>query len=717
MTKPHLPVHEEKKLYIPVVILILVIITICLICLTGFVWNSSREIESIGSRYTRLRELTAEIDRYDELLTMSARMATATGDTSWETSYRDAEPLFDSVIREAMKTGNEFVIHAALIKTEAAKKAMVVIEHRSFRFVREGKLRDANLLLSGKEYASYKKAAKNGLSSITQMIKKGMIQKLRQQRRLTTVAFVLQFLITLSLLVVWFITIRLRGRYDAMREEKERNFRENEERVRAILESIGEGILVVDMQDKVSHFNTLFLKMWNIPPEVIATGEKKALLTSIMDRLEDPDEFIQKSVDVFESTEIGKDIIKLKDGRFFDRLIHPWHLEGQVIGRIWAFRDVTIRKKLEIQLFESESLLRETQKIAKVGGWSYDIPSGISTFTEGVYQICGVKSPTPIEWATYYGPKERSLISASVAKTMETGEPFDLELKFITAQGENRWGNTQGRAIIENGKIIKVIGNLIDITEKKEAELEIRNKHEELRELNASKDKLFSIIAHDLRSPFNSLLGFSEILADPSEKLTMEEMRKFAGNIHILLRNQFELLQNLLVWSRFQIIGIVLTPRTLNLRVLVDEMYDKLAGNFYKKQLVFTNEIAPACMVIADEDLLNSVFLNLMTNAIKFTKTGGTIRISARDIPGYKEICVRDTGIGIDPSRFPRIFRLDMVLSTPGTAGEKGTGLGLQLCKEFIEKQGGKIWVESKPGEGSAFYFTLPDDRPNEHGK
>lgn len=230
----------------------------------------------------------------------------------------------------------------------------------------------------------------------------------------------------------------------------------------------------------------------------------------------------------------------------------------------------------------------------------------------------------------------------------------------------------------------------------------------ELQELNASKDKFFSIVAHDLKGPFHGLLGFSNLLADEFESLNKDQVRRYVNNIRSATKNVYGLVENLLDWSRIQIGRYEFAPGKIELKKEAEEVKTLLANNAAVKNIVISNKVDEAVFVTADVKMIHSVFQNLLSNAIKFTKASGEITFTAKEAGNFTEITVADNGIGISPENIERIFKIDTQFTTNGTAGEKGTGLGLLLCKEMIEKNGGTIKVESEVDKGSKFIFTLP---------
>lgn len=231
---------------------------------------------------------------------------------------------------------------------------------------------------------------------------------------------------------------------------------------------------------------------------------------------------------------------------------------------------------------------------------------------------------------------------------------------------------------------------------------------EQLQELNSTKDKFFSIIAHDLRSPFQSLLGFSEMLLEDLNKTDKAEQKSYAQAIYNSSSNIYYLVENLLTWSRSQTNKIKIAPAEINILSIIESTILLLQPNFTQKSISVEKKYKSGKNGYADKNMIEMVIRNLISNAIKFTPESGNICISLTNNNNELQIEISDNGIGISIEEQKKLFRLDSNYSREGTNGERGTGLGLIICKEFIEKNDGKIWVESKPGEGSSFYFTVP---------
>jgi PAS domain S-box-containing protein len=229
-----------------------------------------------------------------------------------------------------------------------------------------------------------------------------------------------------------------------------------------------------------------------------------------------------------------------------------------------------------------------------------------------------------------------------------------------------------------------------------------------LKDLNLSKDKLFSIIAHDLKGPFQPLLGLSDILVEEYDNLSAEEKSRFIWEINNTLKNQYKLVENLLDWSRLQTGRMIYSPEKTNLYETVESNFQMFKPKSISKNIRLANNVSQNVFVLADVYMLQSIIQNLISNAIKFTNSGGKVSVSAEEDGGQVIISIIDTGIGISQSDIEKIFRIDTQHTTLGTDDEKGTGLGLIICKELVEKNGGKIWIESEIDNGTKFFLTLP---------
>ena len=248
-----------------------------------------------------------------------------------------------------------------------------------------------------------------------------------------------------------------------------------------------------------------------------------------------------------------------------------------------------------------------------------------------------------------------------------------------------------------------------DITERKKQESQLRKYTAELSKLNADKDLFISILAHDLSNHFNSIIGFLDILKDHFHRFSTEETEEQIKIIHNSAKSAFSLLQDLLTWTKTQSGFIHFMPEIFNFNTICDEVSNSLKYYAIGKNITLQCQIPANLRVKADIQMVKTILRNLISNAIKFTSPKGKIVFIAEKNENETIITVSDNGVGIEPAAQAKLFKDFKTYSTNGTKGEKGTGLGLLICKMYVEKHNGKIWVESTPGKGSNFKFTLPN--------
>ncbi len=248
-----------------------------------------------------------------------------------------------------------------------------------------------------------------------------------------------------------------------------------------------------------------------------------------------------------------------------------------------------------------------------------------------------------------------------------------------------------------------------EIEERQVVESTLKDNKIELEKSNVTKDKFISIIAHDLKNPFNAMLNFSEILHENFENFDTHEKKKLINHIHQAHHSTYKLLENLLEWSKIQSGNFEFKPEQIKLNLLTEETMKQLRLSAENKAINMINKVEKNIMVNADKNMVSTIIRNLISNAIKFTPKGGEINIYSK-VNGDKfvEITVEDNGKGMNADTLGKLFQIDQTISIKGTEGETGTGLGLILCKEFIEKHDGTIRVESEIEKGSKFIFTLP---------
>ena len=299
-------------------------------------------------------------------------------------------------------------------------------------------------------------------------------------------------------------------------------------------------------------------------------------------------------------------------------------------------------------------------------------------------------------------PEERDSFLKIDKQVLENGIENINEESLTVRGGETRIITTKKTRFLDADNKKYLVGVIHDITERKKTE-------NSLKELIATRDKLFSIIAHDLRSPFNSIIGFSELLKENSNDILLEDSEQYIKIINSAAKNTLILLDNLLNWAKSQTGQLSFNPE----KILFSEVAQEIIT--LSKSIAKSKNIALECSctdnleIFVDVNMLNTVLRNLISNAIKFTNVGGHVKVNAALKQDHVEITISDNGIGINKEKCSELFNIaSNTTTTIGTADENGSGLGLVLCKEFIQKNNGDIWVESEENKGSNFIFTLP---------
>ncbi|HNS28936.1 MAG TPA: PAS domain-containing sensor histidine kinase [Tenuifilaceae bacterium] len=288
---------------------------------------------------------------------------------------------------------------------------------------------------------------------------------------------------------------------------------------------------------------------------------------------------------------------------------------------------------------------------------------------------------------------------------------YTADFRLQDRTGDYHWFSNYGRVVERDsdGKPIRLIGLTLNINDRKKNEEKIKRQNEALQKVNAEKDKFFSIIAHDLKGPFQGFIGLTEMMSEGIVEMPKEDLEDIAKTLLFTAKNLYELLENLLNWALIKRGGKRFYAEKIRLKSAADSVISILTHQASQKNHSISNDIDANIDVLADREIVKTIFRNLLSNAIKFTPKGGSITLAShKDDHGFVQISIQDNGIGIPEEIIENLFKINKKVSRPGTEQEPSTGLGLILCKEFIEKHGGRIWVESMPQKGSTFYFTLP---------
>ncbi len=383
---------------------------------------------------------------------------------------------------------------------------------------------------------------------------------------------------------------------------------------------------------------------------------------------------------------------------------------GHVILNITHSIDITDRKRVEEALKASETKYRKLVE---------NSPDAIVIYVEGkivfvnneCVRLMAASSQKDLigKWAVeFVHPDYRSVVIARMKKAATEGVVLPLmEERFVRLDGTEVDVEVEAMSIdFENKPAVQLI--IRDITERKQAELIIKKQNVQLKELNSTKDKFFSIIAHDLRSPFQGFLGLTQLLADETSSFTLDELSTITKDIHKGANNLYNLLENLLTWSQIQKDTIDFSPSKIDILAAVKRNIEIVNQRAIQKGIKIVNNVSENQAIYADEKMIDAVLRNLLSNAVKFTNKGGEIIIASKENDeNLLELNISDTGIGMSEELCDKLFKIDEKVGSRGTEGELSSGLGLLLCKEFISKNCGNIWVKSEENKGSTFHITL----------
>lgn len=423
--------------------------------------------------------------------------------------------------------------------------------------------------------------------------------------------------------------------------------------------------------------------------------------------------------------------------------------DGEIIGIVGIGRDITAQKETEIRLkkqsselqeanvlleerqeeiqqqseelqTQAEHLLKVNQELEKLslvasrtdnviiimdadGNFEWVNNGFVKRYGMNLAEFTEKRGKNLTESSSYEG------ISETIEQIKREKKPLIYNSRNTDVNGKVIWSQTTISPVMdENGDITRIIAIDSDISRLKEAEEQIQEQTDELRKLNATKDKFFSIIAHDLKNPFHSIMGFSDLLTRSYDSIEEDKKKEFIGLIKDSSTSAYSLLENLLHWARTQTNRIKFNPAKIDLNVVIEENIAMLMVNAENKNISLHKPEERNLFAFADYNMVNTIFRNLMSNALKFTPAGGMVTISSEQKDGRVYLSVTDTGIGMSDEEISKLFKLDEFHTTTGTSGESGTGLGLIVCREFVLKHGGDIDVKSTPGQGSSFTFSLP---------
>ena len=493
---------------------------------------------------------------------------------------------------------------------------------------------------------------------------------------------------------------------------------ENSNRLGAIVESSDDAIIGKDLNGIITSWNAGAEKLFGY-------SAKESVGHSILqivpqDRLNEEEQILDR-IRVNELVQHFETVRLKKNGQLIDVSVTVSPIKdtgGNIVGASKVARDITERKRVEQAIGKMQRLLNETQEISKVGGWEYNVAKARVTWTDEVYRIHGVPKGydpgNPDKDIRFYAPEAQKKMDNAFNRAVEKGEPYDLELQLINAHGKNLWVRTIGKAERSDGKIVRIFGNIMDITERRQAEEEIQKLNAELETrviertaqleiANKELDAFAYSVSHDLRAPLRSIDGFSLVLLDDYANKLDEKGKDSLQRIRAATQRMAQLIDDILGLSRVS--RSELCREGVHLSVIADEIATELRRTDPDRDVEFV--ISPEVRAVGDAQLLHIVLDNLMQNAFKFTSKHAKARIEfgTADRDGTSVCYVRDDGAGFDMQYADKMFsafqRMHSSVEFPGT------GIGLAIVQRIINRHGGAVWAESEVEKGATFYFTL----------
>ncbi|MFA8433883.1 MAG: PAS domain S-box protein [Marinifilaceae bacterium] len=493
-----------------------------------------------------------------------------------------------------------------------------------------------------------------------------------------------------------------------LRKKAERRLRESEGRFRSLVENSPDLIMQFDREFRHLFVNSTSKRLLGIAPEdfIGLTHDEMGFPEENSKQWE---EWMQQVFDERKSKTVEFTLQMNGEKLYFEwRLIPEFTTEGKVETLLAVARDITQRRLAQRDLEESETRLKLAMDGASESLWDWYILEQRIDCNDQWFTMLGYRREDILNLGSFtrdiIHPDDQERVKKAYQDHFKgKSEIFEVEHRLRAADGTYLWVLERGKVVERNeqGRAVRALGTCVNITD-------LKSIQSKLHEAVITKDKFFSIIAHDLKNPFNALLGFSALLKDNGESMAPDQFQECIDLIHSSAHQGYNLLENLLEWSRSQMGKIQRNPEQINLENLLKTNMALHEAKAIEKKIEIKLHSKVRNYAYADEYMVDTVVRNLLSNALKFTYPEGNVDIYMDEVGEQIKVEVRDTGMGISEENMEKLFRLDAAYTRMGTNEEMGTGLGLILCKEFISRNKGDIVVESEVGKGSSFIFTLP---------
>ncbi|HBE40503.1 MAG TPA: hypothetical protein DDW27_04745 [Bacteroidales bacterium] len=488
----------------------------------------------------------------------------------------------------------------------------------------------------------------------------------------------------------------------------------SENKLNLILENAGEGIFGLDVDGNHTFINRKAANLLGYEPADLIGKNSHSIWHykrpdgSLFPKEECPIFFTLKDG----KKHVGESYFWRKDGFGFyvDYSSMPIFDNDLITGAVITFSDITGRKIAFEEIIRLQRAVESSGEVIFItdlnGLITYINPEFTNLYGFTADEVIGKTTPRILKSGAMAAETYKYFWDTLLNKDV-------IKVEIINKTKDGRLLNIEGSAnpiLNDQKEIIGFIGIQHDITSRKLAEDEIKLKNELLQTINAEKDKFFSIISHDLRDSLSAFVNTTQLITEEIHTMELEEIIEITGSMKISANNLYNLLVNFLEWSKLKRDGMAFVPEKLNIKEKIGDCIDVLSESARRKRMEVSFSIPDEMEVFADNHMFDTIFRNLLSNAIKFTHVGGKVNVTA-DYNSDHSILIKisDSGIGMPAELKNKLFLISERTGRTGTEGEMSTGLGLLLVKEFIEKHGGKIWVESEAGYGSTFSFTLPE--------
>ena len=502
-------------------------------------------------------------------------------------------------------------------------------------------------------------------------------------------------------------------------EEKARQLHRSLSILQATIEATADGILVTDKDGQVLYFNERYLRMWAIDREAADARQHEQLLNLCCLYLVSPQQLLDRTAEIYAMWPPDSyDLLELVDGRVFERISQIHYSDGQSIGRVWNFRDITTRRHAEEAIRESDERLCFMAEVMPQKIFTARPDGALDYFNQQWKDYSGL-APEQMQgwgWAKLIHPEDAKETVGQWQRSVGTGQPFQMECRFRQANGEYRWHLSRARAKRDSkGNISMWVGSSTDIDTIKRADEERRqllenerNARSEAERANQLKDEFLATLSHELRTPLNAILGWSQLILQGT--MSKEHIQR---GLEIIERNahaQNKLIEDLLEMSSIISGKVRLDVQRLDLANIAEAAVESVAPAAEAKGIQLRKQIDPAAGVVSgDNNRLQQIIWNLLSNAVKFTPKEGSIDVIVERVSSHLEVTIKDSGLGIKPEFLPHVFDRFRQADSSLTRNYGGLGLGLAIVKQLVGLHGGTVRAESDgEGKGASFIITLP---------